>query len=73
MLSAAVMFPEMFGEDPYDIDEGWVDRRTLGAASIVLDRNLVEIDPKQIHKAGVLMTMMDGKSGTTTLWLGRFV
>ncbi|MCP4083040.1 MAG: sulfatase-like hydrolase/transferase, partial [Planctomycetaceae bacterium] len=22
-LSAAVMFPEMFGEDPYDIDKGW--------------------------------------------------
>jgi len=27
---------------------------------IVLDQNLVEIDPKQIHKTKVLMTMMDG-------------
>lgn len=23
VLSAAVMFPEMFGDDPYDIDDGW--------------------------------------------------
>ena len=28
---------------------------------IVLDQNVVEIDPKQIHKTKVLMTMMDGK------------
>jgi predicted amidohydrolase YtcJ len=38
---------------------------TLGADKladlIVLDQNVVEIDPKQIHKTKVLMTMMDGK------------
>ena len=28
---------------------------------IVLDQNIVEIDPKRIHKTKVLMTMMDGK------------
>ncbi len=28
---------------------------------IVLDQNVVEIDPKRIHKTKVLMTMMDGK------------
>ena len=26
VLSPAVMFPEMFGEDPYDIDDGWRPR-----------------------------------------------
>jgi hypothetical protein len=28
---------------------------------IIVDRNIMEIDPGQIHETQVLMTMMDGK------------